>query len=396
MDLTFLGTASSQPSLTRNHSATALRYNGDIYLFDCGEATQHQFIRTNLKISKVRYIFITHLHGDHSFGLPGFLCTLSATISSLVTETPGKPASQGPTVTLYGPRGLRTYVRNAMLSTYSQPSYHRQRSTRFVVHELWANGEQQEQEQASPLPDASVSKDDNFSGDNILARSDGTWMLLRDDALGVTVKAAPMCHTVPCVGYSLREHDGPGRLKVEELRPLIEAQADAIRASGVAQPLRLLSEVKAGKKVTLPDGTVLEAERFVEEPKRGRHVVVLGDTSDSSQIAKLARGCTVLVHEATNACLEDDLKNGATPESVEQLTKEHGHSTPELAGHFAKDVDAQRLILTHFSNRYKGDEAPESMRVMDDIRALAVKAFGKDDVLTARDLMTVAIQRPVS
>lgn len=66
LSVTFLGTASAQPSSTRNHSALALRLNSDVWLFDCGEATQHQLQKSTLKMGKIEKIFITHTHGEHS------------------------------------------------------------------------------------------------------------------------------------------------------------------------------------------------------------------------------------------------------------------------------------------------------------------------------------------
>ena len=69
LEITFLGTASCVPSVTRGVSCTALRYDGATYLFDAGEATQVQAQRTTLvKPGKVEAIFVTHLHGDHTFG----------------------------------------------------------------------------------------------------------------------------------------------------------------------------------------------------------------------------------------------------------------------------------------------------------------------------------------
>lgn len=68
MNITFLGTASAQPSSTRNHSALALRYGGNIWLFDCGEATQHQVTRSPVKMGKIEKIFITHNHGAYKIG----------------------------------------------------------------------------------------------------------------------------------------------------------------------------------------------------------------------------------------------------------------------------------------------------------------------------------------
>ncbi len=63
LEITFLGTASAQPSSTRNHSALAMRLGGDLWIFDCGEATQHQLQKSTLKMGKIEKIFITHTHG---------------------------------------------------------------------------------------------------------------------------------------------------------------------------------------------------------------------------------------------------------------------------------------------------------------------------------------------
>lgn len=67
VNITFLGTASAQPSSTRNHSALALRLSGDVWLFDCGEATQHQIQRSKVKMGKIQKAFITHTHGTVLF-----------------------------------------------------------------------------------------------------------------------------------------------------------------------------------------------------------------------------------------------------------------------------------------------------------------------------------------
>lgn len=63
LNITFLGTASAQPSSTRNHSSLALRLDRDVWLFDCGEATQHQIQKSNVKMGRVTKVFITHTHG---------------------------------------------------------------------------------------------------------------------------------------------------------------------------------------------------------------------------------------------------------------------------------------------------------------------------------------------
>jgi len=75
--LTFLGTAGSVPTQQRNLPAIALSYEGQVILFDCGESIQRQMICGKIGFSRSMQIFITHLHGDHIFGVPGLLQTMS-------------------------------------------------------------------------------------------------------------------------------------------------------------------------------------------------------------------------------------------------------------------------------------------------------------------------------
>lgn len=113
MQLTFLGTGASSPSRSRNVSSMALTHlsnDGAIWLFDCGEGTQHQFLRCPLKISKVRKIFITHLHGDHLFGLPGLLASRAL-------------QAHGSEISLYGPKGLAQYLDAIFTICHSRINY---------------------------------------------------------------------------------------------------------------------------------------------------------------------------------------------------------------------------------------------------------------------------------
>ncbi len=104
MELFFLGTGAGIPAKMRNVTAMALKLleeRGSVWLFDCGEATQHQILHTSLKPRRVEKIFITHLHGDHIYGLPGFLSSRSF---------------QGgeSKVTIYGPKGIKEYVETSL------------------------------------------------------------------------------------------------------------------------------------------------------------------------------------------------------------------------------------------------------------------------------------------
>jgi ribonuclease Z len=76
IEVVFLGTSSAVPTNDRNLSGVVLIRAGEIFLFDCGEGTQMQFRKAGLRPGKLRYIFISHLHGDHLFGLPGLLTSL--------------------------------------------------------------------------------------------------------------------------------------------------------------------------------------------------------------------------------------------------------------------------------------------------------------------------------
>ena len=89
MNITFLGTSSGVPTLTRNVSSLALKLSqtAEVWLFDCGEGTQHQLMKSNIKSSQIKKIFITHMHGDHIYGLPGLLATLGLSGNSNGIET---------------------------------------------------------------------------------------------------------------------------------------------------------------------------------------------------------------------------------------------------------------------------------------------------------------------
>lgn len=90
----FLGTGGSWPSAQRNVAATAVKRGGDILLFDCGEGTQRQFQKGGLSYQAVNHIFISHLHGDHVYGLPGLLKTMELNDRQHPLDVHGPPGIQ--------------------------------------------------------------------------------------------------------------------------------------------------------------------------------------------------------------------------------------------------------------------------------------------------------------
>lgn len=161
MIVTFLGTGSGAPSTKRNVSGIALRFiqPGKWWLFDCGEGTQHQVLRAPLKLSQLERIFITHLHGDHLYGLVGLLAS-----RSLRGGASGK-------VTLYGPSGIDAYWNGIMAV-----------SPVFLQYPL-----------------------------DIQVITEGT--IYEDDEL--IVRAAPVQHRVPTYAYSIEEKTRPGAFRAD-------------------------------------------------------------------------------------------------------------------------------------------------------------------------------------
>ncbi|MBQ0438109.1 ribonuclease Z [Providencia rettgeri] len=163
MELTFLGTSAGVPTKERNVTSMILNLVGirkSYWLFDCGEGTQHRILNSPFKTPKIDKIFITHLHGDHIFGLPGLLCSRSM---GGATEP----------LTLYGPKGLKQYVETVLSVSESYMTY--------------------------PL--------------NIIEIQAG---LLFDDG-ELIVTAYPLDHRVECYGYRIEEHAKSGALDAERL-----------------------------------------------------------------------------------------------------------------------------------------------------------------------------------
>jgi ribonuclease Z len=163
MKLTFLGTSAGKPTKERNVTALALEFDQDNkwYLFDCGEATQHQILRTSLSIGKLCTIFITHLHGDHYYGLPGLLS--SKTLDKAYTP-----------LTIYGPKGIKEFVECVMNTSEEHLGY------KLEIIEIEANTA--------------------FSFDKF------------------TLKVLPLVHSVESFAYFIQEHDITNKLDEAKLR----------------------------------------------------------------------------------------------------------------------------------------------------------------------------------
>ncbi|KAF8631602.1 hypothetical protein AX15_002350 [Amanita polypyramis BW_CC] len=370
VNITFLGTASAVPSTTRNHSSLALRLAGDVWLFDCGEATQHQIQKSNVKMGRIQKIFITHTHGDHIFGLVPLLASRLNGAGGLTLGQDDPRTNVDltqPPIEIYGPFGTRAFVRAGLTYTHTLVD------APFMVHELRTPFDS-EGDSTLPLHPAESS-----SGRNIM-QIDGVWKDIYVDEV-VSVSAAPILHSIPCVGYVVTEAPVPGKIDPKRYIPHIKR---------TSAPMTVMGRLQKGESVTLPDGMTLHGP----ERRKGRKIVILGDTYDPSPIAPLAEDADMLIHEATNAHLpgiDPTTKDSDTYESVEMRAKSRGHSTPQMAGAFARRVRARKLVLNHFSPRYSSARCDEAQNIMSGIADLAAKEFG-DKVICAEDLMSIDVQ----
>ncbi|XP_033828828.1 zinc phosphodiesterase ELAC protein 1 [Periophthalmus magnuspinnatus] len=362
MDLTFLGTGSAYPSPHRGASALVLRTDGDCWLFDCGEGTQTQLMKSQLRAGRITKVFISHLHGDHVFGLPGLLCTVSLNMTS---DPPQRPRC----VDIFGPRGLRHLLRVTLGLTASQLLFP------YAVHELEPTSDQSPEEgqlsREVTMEHGSLHPQEQVGRSIPLDPHSDTYLLFEDERF--EVKAFRLYHRVPSFGFCVQERDRPGRLKTELLKEL-----------GV-KPGPLYGRLKSGQSLTLDCGRVLTPEEVLEEDIPGRKVCVLGDCSSvlGSSSRQLCSAADILVHEAT---LGDEQREKAV---------EHGHSTPKMAAALAQECNVRKLVLYHFSQRYKpstlqkegeGDDICELKRQAEE----ALQGTGTEVVL-AEDFLTLQI-----
>ena len=160
LQVTFLGTAASIPTSTRALSSVAVKRQGELFLFDCGEGTQKQMILAKIGFNRRTRVFITHMHGDHVLGLPGILQTMSL----LGRDKP---------LQIFGPKGVVGFI-EAMITTVEF-------SLSFTI-------------EACEIEDEGL--------------------VIREKEY--EVHSAWAEHSVPCLAYALTEKPRPGRFHPEK------------------------------------------------------------------------------------------------------------------------------------------------------------------------------------
>ena len=272
--VTILGNSSAKPTPTGHPSAQVVNINEQLFLVDAGEGVQRQMARCGISALKLRAVFISHLHGDHLYGLFPLLSTLGL-------------YGRRTTLRVYAPRPF-----GDMLEAF----------LRLCEGDL-------------PYQVEWVEVD--TTKNQIIFENDTT-----------EVWSLPLRHRVPTAGYLFRQKEPP-----------LNVKKYAIERYGLTVPQ--IVQAKRGEDVALESGEVLANADITYRPYGTLSYAYCSDTNYSARLAKMVEGVDMLYHEATYAAEE------------RKLAKERGHATTADAAKVAQMAGAGRLLIGHFSARYK-------------------------------------------
>jgi ribonuclease Z len=272
--LTILGTSSALPTSERYPTAHVLNVHERLYLIDCGEGTQMQLRRYRIRFGKISHIFISHLHGDHMFGLYGLLSTFNL-------------MGRREPIWLYGPPELESLL-----------------NRHFADFDMHLNFEV------------------IFKG---LSENNPEVIL---DTKKLTVSAFPLKHRVPAYGYLFKEKEADRKILKEKISEY------SISISNIAA-------IKKGADLVLDDGTVISNEQLTIPAPKPKSYAFCSDTKYFERLHSFVNGVDLLYHEAT------------FDKSKTALAHETGHSTATEAATVALEAGVKKLIIGHFSARYR-------------------------------------------
>lgn len=273
-EVTILGSSSATPIFNRNPTAQALNINERLYLIDCGEGTQQQMLRFDVKASRIDHIFISHLHGDHYLGLVGL-------ISSLHLNGRIKPLK------IYCPPLLKEIIELQL--NYSETTL------QYPVEYVFTN----------PV-----------KAEVILDNQD------------ITVETIPLDHRIACTGFLFREK--------KRLRKLLKD-----KLAELAIPVEYYSALKKGADYIAPNGEVFKNDILTIDSSEPKVYAYCSDTLYNEMYFDQVNKATLLYHEATF------LNN-----MIDRAMETH-HTTALQAAQVAVKTNAKKLLIGHFSARYK-------------------------------------------
>ena len=273
-EVTILGSSSATPIYNRNPTSQALNVNERLYLIDCGEGTQQQMLRFDIKPSRIDHIFISHLHGDHYLGLVGLLSSMHLN---------GRKKE----LKLFGPGHLLEII-NLQLK-YSETTL------QYPIEFTITNTDRAE---------VIVDNED------------------------VTVETIPLDHRIACTGFLFREKKRQRKLLKDKLEEL-------------QVPVQYYTALKKGKDYTAEDGTIYKNDTLTIDSEQPKAYAYCSDTIFNPQYFQQIDNVNLLYHEAT--FLHNMLDRAG----------ETFHTTALQAGQIAAQTQAKKLLIGHFSARYK-------------------------------------------
>ena len=272
--LTVLGSSSALPTSKRFPAAYVLNAHERFFLIDCGEGTQIQLRKYKIRLNRLDHIFISHLHGDHIFGLFGLLSSL---------DLIGRKNE----LHIYGPSDLGEIL-----------------NVHFDLLNIHLG---------YPLTIHSIN----------CKKSERIF----EDAK-IEIDSFPLKHRIPTCGFLFREKP--------KLRSLKKEMLDAYSI-----PIKDRAKIKCGDDFKTESGRVIPNDILTSDPPRSRSFAYCTDTLFNRGIIPKIKSVDLLFHESTF------MENEAS------RAKETFHSTAKQAASIAKEAQVKKLLIGHFSARYK-------------------------------------------
>lgn len=301
-EVTILGSSSALPTSHRNTTAQLVNHAERFFLLDCGEGTQIQLRRFKVKFFRINHIFISHLHGDHFFGLPGLLNTYNLL---------GRTCD----LHIYGPESLQEFI---------------EAIKKFILHHL--------------------SYELIFHALNFSEKT-----LIYENKL-LNIYSFPVEHKIPTCGFLFEEKKLP--------RNIIKEAIDQYKI-----PIKAIHSIKNGADYLLPNGNIIPNNQITVDSASPRKYAFCTDTAYNENIIPIIKGSNLLYHEATF------LNN------METRAQETKHSTAGQAGLLAQKSEVKKLMLGHFSSRYKDFKL---------FKEQAAEKYDKEIIIT-HDGMTIVV-----
>lgn len=273
--LTILGCHSATPRVNAHPTAQYLEINSRHFLIDCGEGTQRQMRLNKVGFSKISTIFISHLHGDHFFGLIGLISTFGI-------------LNREKELHIHGPKGIKEVINIQLKHSKSYVKF------KIIFHEL---------------------------------NSTESELIFEDEK--VKVYTIPLHHRVYTNGFLFKEKEKSRKINISAVKKFKEIDVCDY------------NNLKAGKDFKLDSGDVIKNSELTCNPEKAVSYAYCSDTSYKPSIIEIINGVDLLYHESTFLTDKED------------LAAKTGHSTAKQAATIAKKANVKKLVLGHYSSRYK-------------------------------------------